>query len=69
MCLQDIKWEFAVKDSDDIEVWSTVGNVMVSRGLLDMIGADDNQLAIVLANEVAHTLARHLVRFRGPSWA
>lgn len=64
VCMQDIKWEFAVKQSDDIEVWSTVGNVMVSTGLLEMVGADDNQLAIVLANEIAHTLARHSVRPR-----
>ena len=61
--MQDIKWEFAVKQSEDIEAWSTVGNVMISTGLLDMVGADDDQLAAVLAPEVAHTLARHSVSF------
>ncbi len=35
------------------------GTVVVSRGLLDLAGADDNALAFVLSHEVAHLLRDH----------
>lgn len=35
--------------------------VVVFTGLLDLLGPDDDQLAAVMAHEVAHVLARHQV--------
>lgn len=56
----DLNWEFAVLESDDINAFVLPnGKVGVFRGLMDLTGGDDAQLAAVLGHEVGHVISRH----------
>jgi predicted Zn-dependent protease len=59
---QDIKFHFAVLDSDDINAMSTPGGfVFITRGALKLC-EDESELAGVLAHEVGHVSAKHVIR-------
>ena len=55
-------WRFAfdvVDDSAAVALALPGGQVIVSRRLLDILDADDEGLAALLAHQMAHVLARH----------
>jgi hypothetical protein len=56
-----INWQFFVLDSKELQACSVgLGYVYVTRGLLALL--DDNELAGVLAHEIAHGTMRHATR-------
>lgn len=60
---RDVPYSFKVLDSPDINAFSLPGGpVFVYRGLLDMIGDDDDALACVMGHELGHINARHAAR-------
>lgn len=57
--MKGIQWEFAVIQSPDVNAFVVPGGkVVVYTGLLNLIRSED-ELAAVLAHEVAHIVARH----------
>ena len=59
---QDIKYHFAVLDSDDINAFSAPGGyVFITRGALALC-EDESELAGVLAHEVGHIAGKHVVK-------
>lgn len=60
--LQGLDWEFLVVDENQENAFVVPGGkVVVYTGLIRML-ADEEELATVLSHEVAHVLARHVVR-------
>jgi len=58
---QDISYHFAILDSDDINAFSAPGGyIFVTRGALALCD-DESELAGVLAHEVGHVAAKHVV--------
>lgn len=58
-----INYTFKVLDDKEINAFSLPGGpVYVFRGLLDMMGDDDDALATVLGHECGHIAARHAAR-------
>jgi predicted Zn-dependent protease len=58
---QDITYHFAVLDSPDINAFSAPGGyVFVTRGAV-MLCEDESELAGVLAHEVGHIAAKHVI--------
>jgi beta-barrel assembly-enhancing protease len=58
-----VPYAFKVLDVNEINAVSLPGGpVYVYRGLLDVIGDDDDALACVIAHEVAHINARHAAK-------
>jgi predicted Zn-dependent protease len=56
----DIKYRFAILNSDDINAYSCPGGyIFVTRGLLKTLN-NEAQLAGVLAHEIAHVSERHI---------
>jgi predicted Zn-dependent protease len=59
---QDIKYRFAVLDSDDINAFSAPGGyIFVTRGAIALCD-DESELAGVLAHEVGHIAGRHVLK-------
>lgn len=59
---QDITYHFAVLDSPDINAFSAPGGyVFVTRGAV-MLCEDESELAAVLAHEVGHIAAKHVIK-------
>ncbi len=59
---QDIKYHFAILDSDEIEAMSTPGGfIFITRGALKLCD-DESELAGVLAHEVGHVAAKHVLK-------
>jgi predicted Zn-dependent protease len=57
--MKEMDWEFAVIKSNDVNAFVVPGGkVVVYTGLLDLVSSED-ELAAVLAHEVAHIVARH----------
>lgn len=57
--MKDLRWEFAVIRSPEINAFVVPGGkVVVYTGLLRLVSSED-ELAAVLAHEVAHVVARH----------
>ena len=55
----DLSWDVVVFDGPEVNAFVLPnGKVGVFRGLLDLVGSDD-ELAAVLGHEAAHILARH----------
>ena len=60
---RDVPYTFKVIDGKDINAFSLPGGpVYVYRGLLDMMGDDDDALACVLGHECGHVNGRHAAR-------
>lgn len=59
---KEIDYEFNVLDDDEVNAVSLPGGyIYVNRGLIEKVDNDD-QLAGVLAHEVAHIVARHSIK-------
>ena len=59
---QEVVYHFAVLDDETVNAFSLPGGyVYVHRGLIEQTGSDD-ELAGVIAHEVAHIAARHAVK-------
>jgi predicted Zn-dependent protease len=57
----DIQYHFAVLDSDDINAYSAPGGyVFITKGALALC-QDESELAGVLAHEVGHIAAKHVI--------
>jgi predicted Zn-dependent protease len=60
---KDITYSFKVVDRDEVNAISLPGGyVYVYRGVLRMVGDDDDALAGVIAHEVGHIAERHSVK-------
>ena len=60
---RDVPYTFKVIDAKEINAFSLPGGpVYVYRGLLDMMGDDDDALACVLGHECGHVNGRHAAR-------
>lgn len=58
---EGVPYSFKVIDTKDVNAVSLPGGpIYVFRGLLDLLGDDDDALAGVLAHEIGHTNARHI---------
>ena len=58
----DIDFTFRVLEEREINALSVPGYVYVNRGLINATNADPDELAAVIAHEVAHTTERHTAK-------
>ena len=59
---QDLTWRFGILDSESVNAFSAPGGrVFITRGLFTVIESDD-ELAGVLAHEIAHIDRRHALK-------
>ena len=59
---KEVKYSFRVIDKDDVNAFALPGGyVFVFKGLVDKVSSDD-ELAGVIAHEIAHVVARHSVK-------
>lgn len=59
---RDIDFTFRVLDEREINALSVPGYVYINRGLISAANADPDELAAVIAHEVAHTTERHMAK-------
>lgn len=65
---QGIQYTFKVLDVSDINAFSLPGGwIYVNKGLIDATGGNTDQLAGVIAHEIAHVQARHHAELMGRS--
>lgn len=58
----DLPWRFAVVDTDSLGAFAVPGgNVVITTGLMRLL-RDENELAGVLAHEIAHVVDKHHVK-------
>ena len=59
---KEVRYIFRVIDKDDINAFALPGGyVFVFKGLVDKVSKDD-ELAAVIAHEIAHVVARHSIK-------
>lgn len=58
----DIDFVFRVLDVREVNALSVPGHVYLMRGLVEAANADPDEVAAVIAHEVAHTTERHLAK-------
>ncbi|MFA5389563.1 MAG: M48 family metallopeptidase [Candidatus Omnitrophota bacterium] len=59
---KEVRYFFRVIDKDDINAFALPGGyVFVFKGLVDKVSSDD-ELAAVIAHEIAHVAARHSIK-------
>jgi predicted Zn-dependent protease len=59
---KEVKYTFRVIDKDDVNAFALPGGyVFVFKGLVDRVSNDD-ELAAVIAHEMAHVVARHSIK-------
>ncbi len=57
--IKNFSWEFKLVKNDEMNAWCMPGGkIVVYEGIMKLIDSDD-ELAVVLGHEVAHTIARH----------
>ncbi len=62
MPLKGYRYQFRVVDADDINAFAVpTGHIFVTRGLLESLETED-ELAAILAHEIAHVESRHSYR-------
>lgn len=59
---RDIDFTFRVLEEREINALSVPGYVYINRGLINAANADPDELAAVIAHEVAHTTERHMAK-------
>lgn len=60
---RDVPYTFKVVDGKEINAFSLPGGpIYVYRGLLDMVGSDDDALACILGHEAGHVNGRHAAK-------
>lgn len=58
-----VPYSFMVLDMKEVNAVSLPGGpVYVFRGLMDLVGDDDDELATVIAHEIGHTNGRHIAK-------
>jgi predicted Zn-dependent protease len=58
----DLPWRFAIVDTDSLGAFAAPGgNVVITAGLMRLM-RDENELAGVLAHEIAHVVEKHHVK-------
>lgn len=58
----DLDWKFTIDDTDDINAYATAGGfVYIARGILPYM-QNEAQLAAVIAHEIGHNTARHVMK-------
>lgn len=58
----DLDWRFGILNSDAVNAFSAPnGRVFITKGLYQLLGSDD-ELAAVLAHEIAHVDLRHAAK-------
>src|SRR5258708_18965354 len=58
-----IPYSFKVLDIKDVNAVTIPGGTLyVFRGLLDLVGDDDDALACIMGHEISHTNGRHIAR-------
>src|SRR2546421_3716251 len=58
-----VPYSFRVLDAKDVNAVSLPGGpIFVFRGLLDLVGDDDDELATVIGHEIGHVNARHAAK-------
>lgn len=59
---KEVNYVFRVIDKDDVNAFALPGGyVFVFKGLVDKVSSDD-ELAAVIAHEIAHVVARHSIK-------
>ncbi len=58
----DVDFTFRVLEEREINALSVPGYVYVNRGLINATNANPDELAAVIAHEVAHTTERHMAK-------
>lgn len=57
--ISGFNWQFNLVDSDQVNAWAMPGGkIAFYTGILDLT-RDENGLAVVMAHEIAHVVARH----------
>lgn len=57
--VREFEWEFNLVESDQVNAWAMPGGkVAIYTGILDLT-RDEEGLAVVMAHEIAHAVARH----------
>jgi predicted Zn-dependent protease len=60
---QDLTFKFGLLNSDTINAFSAPGGyVFITKGLYDLVGDNDDQLAGVLGHEITHVTQRHALK-------
>jgi predicted Zn-dependent protease len=57
--LKNYKWEFKVLESDEMNAWCMPGGKIAFYEGIMPVCQDDNGIAVVMAHEIAHAVARH----------
>lgn len=58
-----LNWKFGVLNSPSINGFSAPGGiVLITKGLYEMVGTNDDALAAVLSHEIAHITGRHALK-------
>jgi predicted Zn-dependent protease len=60
---QELNFKFGLLNSDTINAFSAPGGyVFITKGLYDLVGDNDDQLAGVLGHEITHVTQRHALK-------
>lgn len=67
---RDVPYSFKVLEDRNINAVSLPGGpIYIFRGLLDLLGDDDDALAVIIGHELGHVNGRHAARQISSAWA